>query len=71
MATQTLLTVRDVAEMLGLSVGGVYHLISAERIPVVRLSARCVRFDRLALEQWINEMAVPARSTEHARQRRK
>jgi hypothetical protein len=28
---------------MGLAVGTIYHLISQKRIPVVRLSARCVR----------------------------
>jgi excisionase family DNA binding protein len=38
-----LLTVPEVAKLMGLAVGTIYHLISQKRIPVVRLSARCVR----------------------------
>jgi excisionase family DNA binding protein len=68
---QKLLGVREVAELLGLSVGSVYHLVSQKRIPVVKLSARCVRFDKVALEAWIAEMAVPADSTEPKRASRK
>jgi excisionase family DNA binding protein len=60
MSVQSLLTVSEVAELLGLSVGSVYHLISQKRVPVVRLSARCVRFEKVALEAWIAAMAVPA-----------
>jgi excisionase family DNA binding protein len=71
MGAQSLLTVHEVAELLGLSVGSVYHLISQQRIPVVRLSARCVRFDRTALDAWITSMAVPAYLTENAQARNK
>ena len=67
MSTESLLTVHDVAKLLGLSVGSVYHLISQKRIPVVRLSSRCVRFEKKALENWIEGMAVPAESTDLTR----
>jgi excisionase family DNA binding protein len=53
MSSEALLTVRDVAELLGLSVGSVYHLISQKRIPVVKLSSRCVRFRRSDIDAWI------------------
>jgi excisionase family DNA binding protein len=66
MNNDPLLTVDEVAELLALSSGHVYHLISQKRIPVVRLSARCVRFKRSALDAWIAEMAVPARSSERS-----
>jgi excisionase family DNA binding protein len=62
MSADQLLTVHEVAELLSLSVGSVYHLISEKRIPVVKLSARCVRFERNALEAWIASLAVPADS---------
>lgn len=44
-------SVREVAEFLGLAVGTVYHLLSQKRLPCVRLSARCVRFDPKAIEE--------------------
>lgn len=43
LATDRLLGVPEVAELMGLASGTVYHLISQKRIPVVRLSRRCVR----------------------------
>jgi excisionase family DNA binding protein len=67
MSTESLLTVQEVAELLGLSVGGVYHMISQKRIPVVKLSARCVRFEKTALDAWIAGMAVPAASVDPTR----
>jgi len=39
-----LMNVREVAEFLGLAPGTIYHLASQRRIPVVRLSARCLKF---------------------------
>jgi excisionase family DNA binding protein len=71
MSAESLITVHEVAKLLGLSVGSIYHLISQKRIPVVRLSARCVRFSKAALDAWITEMAVPADLAEKARPRTK
>ena len=51
-----LLNVREVAELMGLQVGSVYHLISQKRIPVVRLSARCVRVRLSALMRMWDEL---------------
>jgi excisionase family DNA binding protein len=51
--TDGLLDVKDVAEFLGLAVGTVYHLVSQRRIPVVRLSPRCLKFRRSEIEAWI------------------
>ncbi len=56
--TEKLLKIEDVAECLQLSVGTVYHLISQKRIPVVRISSRCVRFRREDIEKWVEERAV-------------
>src|SRR5579859_2708164 len=44
-----LLRIPEVAELMGLATGSVYHLVSQKRIPVVRLSARCVRVRLSAL----------------------
>jgi excisionase family DNA binding protein len=55
-----LLTVVEAAGYLNLSVGGLYHLISQHRIPVVRISSRCVRFSRAALQEWIESLSQRA-----------
>lgn len=55
-----LLTVPEAAELLKLSVGTVYHLISQRRIPVLRLSPRCVRFSERALHAWLETLAQPS-----------
>jgi excisionase family DNA binding protein len=51
-----LLTVPEAARFVNLSVGGLYHLIVQRRIPVVRISSRCVRFRRQALLAWIESL---------------
>jgi excisionase family DNA binding protein len=60
--TDNLLDVRQVAKLLGLAPGSIYQLISQSRIPVVRLSARCVRFRRCDIDRWIAERVVDAKA---------
>jgi excisionase family DNA binding protein len=57
-----LLDVKEVAELLNLVPGSIYHKISRGEIPVVRLSARCVRFRRSDIDQWIAERVVDAKT---------
>lgn len=47
--------VNDVAEFLQLAVGSVYQLLSQKRLPCIRISARCVRFDPRQIEAWVAE----------------
>lgn len=56
-----LLNVREVSAMTGLSVGTLYHFVSQHRIPVVRLSARCIRFKPADLEEWIASLTEQKR----------
>jgi excisionase family DNA binding protein len=55
MERKALLTVQEVAELTGFSVGTLYHRVSQHRIPFVRLSRRCIRFRRCDLDAWIRE----------------
>jgi excisionase family DNA binding protein len=63
MEEDRLLTVVEAAHFLSLAPGSVYHLISQRRIPVVRISARCVRFSRNALLKWLEGMSNPLNRT--------
>jgi len=56
----SLLTVAEAAKFLNLSPGGLYHLISQRRVPVVRISSRCVRFKLSALREWVESLSHPA-----------
>jgi excisionase family DNA binding protein len=64
---ESLLTIREVSEITQLTVGTLYHLISQRRIPVVRLSSRCVRFRKSDIEAWLSEKSVFPRSNDFKR----
>jgi len=49
-----LLNIREVANLIGLAPGSVYHLVNQRRIPVVRLSRRCIRFRIRDVNAWID-----------------
>lgn len=51
--SEQLLTIQEVSGMTGLAVGTLYHFVSQHRIPVVRLSKRCIRFRYSDLLDWI------------------
>jgi excisionase family DNA binding protein len=55
-----LLTIAEVSELTGMAVGSLYHLVSQKRIPVVRISSRCIRFRRSSLESWFAELTEEA-----------
>jgi excisionase family DNA binding protein len=57
---ERLLTIKEVAELTGLAVGTVCHLVSQKRIPVVRLSKRCIRFRHSDLLDWIQTLTQRA-----------
>jgi excisionase family DNA binding protein len=54
-----LLTVVEAARFLNLAPGSLYHLISQQRVPVIRISSRCVRFSRHALMEWLESLSHP------------
>jgi len=56
-----LLEVEDVAELLRMSVGSIYHLVSESRVPCVKLSARCLRFRSKDLNEWLEQQSVESR----------
>lgn len=53
MTDRLIITIREAAEMLGLSESTVYRLARENRIPVVRIGSS-VRVNRRQLEQWID-----------------
>ncbi len=54
---EKLLSVAELAELLGIAKGSLYHWISEGRIPVVRLSKRCVRFRESDIEQMMEMLS--------------
>ena len=57
MTTDRLLTVVEVAALLNLAEGSVYHMVSQGRLPCVRLSARCLRFKESEIWKFIDALA--------------
>jgi excisionase family DNA binding protein len=55
-----LLTIAEVALLTGLTVGTLYHFVSQQRIPVVRISKRCIRFRQSHIYQWWEELTQQA-----------
>lgn len=60
MERKELLTIEEVAELTGFSVGTLYDWVSEARIPVLRFSARCIRFRRSDLDAWLEQLLVPS-----------
>jgi excisionase family DNA binding protein len=58
-----LLTIKEVAELTGLAVGSLYHLVSQKRVPVVRISSRCIRFRLSSLERWFVDLTEEAKTS--------
>jgi excisionase family DNA binding protein len=59
--SERLLTISEVAELTGLAIGTLYHFVSEKRIPVVRLSKRCIRFRQSDLSDWIQTLTEGTR----------
>ena len=51
-----LLTVRELAERLGISPGTAYHWLSQGRLPCVRFSSRCVRFREVDVQKMLEQL---------------
>jgi excisionase family DNA binding protein len=52
-----LMTIHEVSALTGLAVGSLYHFVSQKRIPVVRLSNRCIRFRKSDLLRWWDQLS--------------
>lgn len=55
-----LLTAAEVAELTGFAEGTIRHFVSQRRLPVVRISARCVRFRRSDIDSWLEQLLIPS-----------
>jgi excisionase family DNA binding protein len=61
LSADRLLTIDEVAELTGLAAGTLYHFVSQKRIPVVRLSKRCIRFRQSDLSNWFQTLTQETR----------
>lgn len=51
-----LLTVREVADWLGLSIHAIYRKVQQKEIPHMRIGERTVRFNRSKVEAWLKQL---------------
>jgi predicted DNA-binding transcriptional regulator AlpA len=56
-----LLNIDEAARFLNVAASSLYHMIARPgcQMPVIRLSARCVRFRRRALIEWVDTLSRP------------
>jgi len=52
--------VNEVAQYLGLVSGSIYHLVSARKIPVIKISSRCIRFSKKSIDDWLSLHSHPS-----------
>lgn len=55
-----LIDIRELSALIGIEIGTIYHWVSADRIPSVKLSQRCLRFSLPAIRAWLAELSEPA-----------
>ena len=51
----------EAAEFVGVAEKTIRKLTSEQRIPFIRISGRCVRYDRRALSAWLEARSVKPR----------
>ena len=57
---EKLLTVDDVAELLRFPKQTIYQMVCHRKLPVVRLSGRCLRFRLTDIEAFLDGKLIPA-----------
>jgi excisionase family DNA binding protein len=63
MTENQLLTVKQIAEYLGVKSSTIYKWNSQGRIPCIRLSGRCVRYELDKVKKWLNAIEDKGRTT--------
>jgi len=58
-STKEIMRIAEAAEYLGVSEGVLYRWGTEGRIPVIRISKRCIRYRRSVLDQWLDAMTAP------------
>jgi predicted DNA-binding transcriptional regulator AlpA len=53
MIDERLWNIEEFARFVGIAVGSAYHLVSQGRVPVVKISSRCIRFRPSEIAAWV------------------
>lgn len=59
-----LLTVDDLCRLTGLKRSTIYAMVHWKRIPVIKISGRCVRFRECAIQAWLEAKTIDASADE-------
>lgn len=59
--TDRLLTARELADVLGLSVETILRWVRQGKLPAIRLPGGAIRFREVEVEAWLAERATPSR----------
>lgn len=51
--TEKLMTVEELSEKLGLSITTIYQAVWKKRIPAIKVSKKCLRFDPTEIRKWL------------------
>jgi excisionase family DNA binding protein len=62
MGEKRLYTIKEASEYLGKSVKALYHMVERRQIPFVKIRKN-LRFDKIALDKWIEKHTIPDRET--------
>jgi excisionase family DNA binding protein len=52
---EKLMTVDELAEMLGMTKTGIYQGVYHKRIPAISISKKCLRFSPAEIQEWLNK----------------
>lgn len=58
---ESLMTDKDVAELLRLKPATIRMWVHLQKIPCVKIGEKCVRFEREKIENWLRAKSRPAR----------
>ena len=57
MVQKRLISINELADMIGMKPNTIYHWVSQRRVPFVKIGSR-TRFDILEIDKWIKELSV-------------
>jgi excisionase family DNA binding protein len=52
---ERLWNIQEAAAFLGISIGTAYSWVSQKKLPLIRISARCIKFSPAELRRWVSE----------------
>jgi excisionase family DNA binding protein len=57
---EKLMTIGELARLLGLTETAIYQAVYHKRMPAVKISKKCLRFDPVEIREWLNKKKTQA-----------